>query len=188
MSEIRILSRGGQGAVTGARILVAAAMEEGKYAQSIPSFGQERKGAPVFTYARISNAPILSHSYVYAPDTVVLFDEFLVELGIDPQEGIVPGSTLVVNTPAVYGDDREAWPEAYRGFARIGALDAWKTTKEVLGDVPPNAAMLGAIAKATGLIGVDALLSGIEYSLPARLAEKNKECAKLAYARTVLCG
>ena len=111
MSEIRILSRGGQGAVTGAKILVAAAMEEGKYAQSIPSFGQERKGAPVFTYARISNAPILSHSYVYCPDTVVLFDEFLVELGIDPQEGIVPGSTLVVNTPAV------VWREP-RGVAR----------------------------------------------------------------------
>jgi 2-oxoacid:acceptor oxidoreductase gamma subunit (pyruvate/2-ketoisovalerate family) len=53
MWEFKFYSRGGQGAVTAAKILVNAAILEGKFAQAIPSYGQERKGAPVFTYARI---------------------------------------------------------------------------------------------------------------------------------------
>ena len=44
MWEFRFYSRGGQGAVTAAKILTNAAITEGKFAQAIPSYGQERKG------------------------------------------------------------------------------------------------------------------------------------------------
>ena len=68
MWEFKFYSRGGQGAVTAAKILVNAAILEGKFAQAIPSYGQERKGAPVFTYARISDTPIDVKAYVYRPN------------------------------------------------------------------------------------------------------------------------
>lgn len=42
MWEFRFYSRGGQGAVTAAKILTNAAIIEGKFAQAIPSYGQER--------------------------------------------------------------------------------------------------------------------------------------------------
>ncbi|MGI6603950.1 MAG: 2-oxoacid:acceptor oxidoreductase family protein [bacterium] len=91
MKEIKIYSRGGQGAVTSAKILVAAAIREGKYGQAVPNFGQERKGAPVFTFARLSEEPIPTHTYVYHPHAVVVFDLFLLQLGIDPCEGVRDG-------------------------------------------------------------------------------------------------
>ncbi len=47
MIEIRFHGRGGQGAVTSAELLALAAIGEGKYAQAFPSFGPERRGAPV---------------------------------------------------------------------------------------------------------------------------------------------
>ena len=45
--EIRWHGRGGQGAVTSAELVALAAIKEGKYAQAMPSFGPERRGAPV---------------------------------------------------------------------------------------------------------------------------------------------
>lgn len=77
---------------------VNAAIIEGKYGQAIPSYGQERKGAPVYTYARIAEGPIDVKSYVYRPNCVICFDTSLADLGIDITEGVRPGSTLIVNT------------------------------------------------------------------------------------------
>jgi pyruvate ferredoxin oxidoreductase gamma subunit len=44
MFQIRIHGRGGQGVVTAAELLPAAAFAEGRYAQAFPSFGSERTG------------------------------------------------------------------------------------------------------------------------------------------------
>lgn len=186
MNEIRILSRGGQGAVTAAKILVGAAIKENLYAQAIPSFGQERKGAPVFTYARIDAFPILPHTYVYEPDTVVMFDSTLMDLGIMPEEGIKQGAVLVLNASGDIWSSGHA--AVYRAFGRVGVLDAWSVTKECIGNVPPNAAMLGAFVRTTVLVGLDALLEAMAEALPERLVEKNQKCVQLAYERTVLHG
>ncbi|MEQ8202315.1 MAG: 2-oxoacid:acceptor oxidoreductase family protein, partial [Smithellaceae bacterium] len=47
MIEVRWHGRGGQGAVTSVELLAQAAIGVGKYAQGFPSFGPERRGAPV---------------------------------------------------------------------------------------------------------------------------------------------
>lgn len=181
LKELRILSRGGQGAVTAAKVLVAAAIAEGKYAQAIPSFGQERKGAPVFTFARLADRPIGSHTYVYTPDAVVVFDFFLTELGIDPAEGIKPASVLVANSHIAPTEV----PQAAK-FARVGVVDAWQVTQEILGRVPPNAAMLGALARTTGWVGIDAVAQALEEFMPGPKGAKNAACARAAYERTIV--
>ncbi len=178
--EIRILSRGGQGAVTAAKILVAAALLEGKYAQMIPNFGQERKGAPVFTFARVSTEPVLSHTYVYNPHIVLLFDPHLVDIGINPAEGLRPGAVLAVNSP-----DASCY-EPGSHFAKVAWVDAVAVTGETVGPVPPNAAMLGLLARATGLVGIEPLCRAIQESMPGSKGEKNAACAKAAYDRTTL--
>ena len=59
MIEIRWHGRGGQGAFTAARLLgLAASIYEGKYTQVFPSFGPERRGAPVLSFTRISDEKI----------------------------------------------------------------------------------------------------------------------------------
>lgn len=177
--ELRILSRGGQGAVTAAHILVEAAVAANLYAQAVPSFGQERQGAPVYTFARISQEPVESHTYVYEPDIVVVFDPFLMELGIDPLQGIKDHATLVINDKKL--------PEQLRGkFAKTGIVDAWGITHALIGNVPPNAAMLGAIAKTTGLIQIEHITQAIMNVLGERIAKVNAKCAQVAYERTVV--
>lgn len=177
--EFRILSRGGQGAVTAANILVQAAVVADLYAQAVPSFGQERKGAPVFTFARLSRKPIESHTYVYEPDIVVVFDPSLMELGIDPLEGIHASTTLVLNDKAI--------PQSLKGrFAKTGLVDAWGITREIVGNAPPNAAMLGAIAKTTGLLEIADITQAIRETLNPRIVEANVRCAEEAYERTVI--
>ncbi|MBO4365516.1 MAG: 2-oxoacid:acceptor oxidoreductase family protein, partial [Eggerthellaceae bacterium] len=48
MIEILWHGRGGQGAFTAAKLLGAAfCMEQGNYALAFPSFGPERRGAPM---------------------------------------------------------------------------------------------------------------------------------------------
>lgn len=56
MTEIRWHGRGGLGAFTAARLLgCAVSLFEGKYALAFPSFGPERRGAPVFAFTRIDD-------------------------------------------------------------------------------------------------------------------------------------
>ena len=73
MVEIRWHGRGGQGAVTSAELLARAAIAEGKYAQAFPSFGPERRGAPVLAFVRVDkNKPIRRRAEVREPDIVVV--------------------------------------------------------------------------------------------------------------------
>ena len=72
MIEIRLHGRGGQGAVTSAELLALAAIEEGRYAQAFPSFGPERRGAPVVAFCRIDDAPIRMRTNIYTPDLVLV--------------------------------------------------------------------------------------------------------------------
>lgn len=172
MWEIRFYSRGGQGAVTAAKILTGAAIIDGKFAQAIPSYGQERKGAPIYTYGRISESPIEVKSYVYRPNCVVCFDTSLAEIGIDITEGVQPNSTLVVNSPVpVYEDS----------FEKVSCLDADKLTHEILGEVPPNVAMLGALAKATNCVTLESLIEAIKQKIPGKAGEMNAKACAAAY-------
>jgi pyruvate ferredoxin oxidoreductase gamma subunit len=97
MLEIRWHGRGGQGAVTSVELLAISAIEQGKYAQGFPSFGPERRGAPVMAFNRVDDKQIKIRSGIYHPDVVVVLDESLVAL-VDVAEGLKPEGILLVNT------------------------------------------------------------------------------------------
>ena len=92
LTEVRILSRGGQGGVTAAKLLASAGHLSGKYVQAIPKYGAERKGAPIFADVRISDehvkthAPVIpfnTHSWIVLEPSLVdtiPFDEFKLQL------------------------------------------------------------------------------------------------------------
>ena len=62
MIEFRIHGRGGQGNVSAAYLLAAAAFESGRMCQAFPSFGAERRGAPVTAFVRIDDRMIRMRS------------------------------------------------------------------------------------------------------------------------------
>ena len=94
--EVRIHGRGGQGAVLACSILAQALIDDGKHAVAIPSFGFERRGAPVAAFLRFSDAPIRAMTNVYHPDCVVCIDP-TVHRTIDIYAGMKPGGTVVLD-------------------------------------------------------------------------------------------
>ncbi len=97
MIEMRFHGRGGQGAVTCAELVAQAAIDMGKYATAFPSFGPERRGAPVVAFARVDDKPIKLRSKIYSPDVVVVLDPSLLEIA-NPTQGLRDGGMLVINT------------------------------------------------------------------------------------------
>ena len=96
MKEIKVLGRGGQGAVTGAQVLATAAFLEGHWAQTFPQFGAERRGAPVIAYVRLAHAAIAIRSKVYHPDVVIVMDINLFKMA-KPLDGIKADGTVIIN-------------------------------------------------------------------------------------------
>lgn len=175
MIEIRFHGRGGQGAVTAARLLAEAAFLEGKYAQAFPFFGAERRGAPVLAFTRIDERPIKIRTQVYSPNHVVVLDRTL-PTSVNVAAGLKPRGTIVLNQTSV--------PESLRRY-RVALVDATKIATECLGVPITNTAMLGAIAKASRIVSVESLRKPMERRF-GKLGEKNFMCAKRAYEETVM--
>src|SRR5690606_26220914 len=97
MYEVRFHGRGGQGSVMAGGLLAAALVEEGKYAVSIPSFGFERRGAPVVSFLRSSEREIRQFTNIYNPDCIICVDPSLVRT-VNIFDGLKPGGTLVQAT------------------------------------------------------------------------------------------
>ncbi|GAJ21285.1 unnamed protein product, partial [marine sediment metagenome] len=93
MIEVIQISRGGSGGVTGAKILAEAAiMYEGLYAQAIPKYGSERRGAMVQAYVRFDNKPIRIHSPVYEANHALILDLSLldrIDINTVDKEGVI---------------------------------------------------------------------------------------------------
>ena len=173
MIEIRWHGRGGQGAVTAARLLAGAAFKEGKYVQAFPFFGAERRGAPVLAFTRISDSQIRTHSQIYSPDVVVVLDQTLPTV-VDIAAGLKPGGTIVLNSKE---------PISYP-YAKVFYVDASTIALQILQTPITNTAMLGAVAKATGIVKLESIVEVVKEYFSAKMAEKNVMAVMEAYEKT----
>ena len=180
--EIRFHGRGGQGAVTAATLLVSAALHDGKWGQAIPSFGAERRGAHVMAFARVAPSPVPVHSQVRSPHVVVVLDPGLMiaERG-KVLRGLRSGGVVVANLPS---------PLPVEGDARLYYVDATRIAKQlgliVAGWPVVNTSILGALARATGLVSIEAVEKAIleHWSSRPKVARLNAEAARRAYEET----
>lgn len=158
MYEVRFHGRGGQGAVTAAAMLAAALLEEGKYAVSIPSFGFERRGAPVVSFLRCSEKPIRQMTNIYAPDCLICVDPTLTR-SVDIFAGLKPGGTLVQATNKPLAEVTLA-----PNVATVGLCDAIGIALQIFKKPITNTLMLGAFARTTGVVSLEALKRSLEDS------------------------
>jgi pyruvate ferredoxin oxidoreductase gamma subunit len=180
MIEVRFHGRGGQGAVTSAELMAIAAISEGKYAQGFPSFGPERRGAPVMAFLRIGEAPIKTREKVYNPDVVVVQDASVSEI-TDVTAGLKDEGLIIINSYLSAGELRDR-----HGFKqKMAVVDAAKIAREVLGVPIVNTTMLGALIKATGLIALKSLDGPLAERF-GKLGPKNAAAAKAAFDQTTL--
>ncbi len=182
--EIRWHGRGGQGAITSAQYLAHAAHLAGfKGVTSAPSFGAERRGAPVTASTRLSMEPLRSFSQVEHPDLVVVLDESLLEVG-GATIGLKEGGWLIVNSPR---SPESIVPD---GRFSVATADASGAAGEagliVAGTVMVNTAMLGAVAHATGLMSLEEVRTALHDKYSADTAERNYAAALFTHQRTRL--
>lgn len=169
MYEIRFHGRGGQGAVTASKILASAAFLENKWVTSFPSFGTERRGAPVTAFTRMDNTKIELKSQIYEPDAVIILDRSLLST-VKITEGLKQGGLIVIN-------GRKDVIKESENF-RIGYVDATAIAlRNGLGD-PSNpivsTALLGAFSKASGVVSLDSVRNATISTVPSRVQENVK--------------
>jgi len=179
MIEVRLHGRGGQGAVTSAELIAVAAINQGKYAQAFPSFGPERRGAPVIAFVRVNDQPIRTREKIYAPDVVLVLDPSLPAI-VKVTAGLKDSGVVITNSHL----DEKALREMLGGWqGKLAVVDATKIALEELGLPITNTTMLGAFLKATGLVDRDFLEEALTERF-GRLAEKNKKAMARAIEET----
>lgn len=155
LTEIRWHGRGGQGVVTAGELLAETALDSGQYFQAFPDYGPERMGAPIRAFTRLSSEPITIHSQIEEPNVVLVLDPTL--LGAVPVTGgLKEDGVLLVNSPRSPAEVREAI-----GFhtGKVFTVDASHIAIEEMGREITNTPMLGAFARATGLVDLKDLVA-----------------------------
>jgi pyruvate ferredoxin oxidoreductase gamma subunit len=155
MIEYRIHGRGGQGSVSAAYLLAAAAFEAGHTCQAFPAFGAERRGAPVVAFVRINDKPINLRSQVRAPDYLIVQDDTLL---LDPAitTGLKPGGAMIVNS-------RRTEAGIAKDFrCRVKCIPATEMALEIIGRPIPNTALLASLLVLTGSLPLDALAAALK--------------------------
>jgi pyruvate ferredoxin oxidoreductase gamma subunit len=181
MIEIRFHGRGGQGGVTSAELLAHAAINEGRYAQAFPSFGPERRGAPVVAFCRISDDPIRIRANICEPDLVVVLDYSILRI-VDVTSGLkLPGGILVTDSKF----SGEKVKEDFNIKAKLAVVDAAGIALEVLGLAITNTTMLGSLVKASNVVQKDSLIEPLKERF-GRIADKNIAAYERAYEETMV--
>ena len=180
--EIRWHGRGGQGTVTAAKVLADACLSGGRYVQAFPEYGPERAGAPLRAYNRVSSKELRMHCPVLRPQVVGVVDATLLD-GINVAEGALEDALFVVNSAK---DPKEIRAKLNAGSRqKVFTIDASKIAMECIGKALPNASMLGALCKVTGLVSLEHLLEEVRKSFGKKFSQKiidgNLEATRRGY-------
>ncbi len=171
MIQIKWYARGGQGGFTACRLMALAAVyKHDCYAQAFPSFGPERRGAPVYGFTRIDDRPIRDHSQIYECDYAIVVDRSLME-SQNVTEGLKEGGTLYVNTTQT--------PEALNLGVKTVCFDADSLALQILGSRISNTVMMAVAALDSGLADEASMDRACRELLPARILDKNLELIRL---------
>jgi 2-oxoacid:acceptor oxidoreductase gamma subunit (pyruvate/2-ketoisovalerate family) len=182
--EIRWHGRGGQGAVTAAKIVAQAAYLKGyQGVTAAPSFGAERRGVPVSALTRISTEAIAVVSQVEKPNAVVVLDQSLLKYQ-EVISGLSSGGWLVVNS---WLHPKEL---NIKGDFNIATADATKVCRELglmVGGLPMvNTAMLGAFARATQIVDISSIEKAIRGRFSNNAIDINLAAIEKTYEITKL--
>lgn len=166
MTEILWLGRGGQGAFTSAKLFGAAytSIGEGKYALAFPSFGPERRGAPVRAFTKLSDKPVLDRSETEKADYIVILDETLYSSNLN--HILKENGKIIINSKTIFGED----------IVSIGADSIARDLRLPV----VNTIMMGALSAISCIVSTENIIFAIEHYMPEKLHEKNINAVKKA--------
>lgn len=169
-TEIRWHGRAQQGVVTAAKVLGEVALKMGRYVQAFPEFGPERMGAPVRAYNRVSDEPIRLHCQVTHPRIVLVVDPTLIGT-VDVKEGTPEDAIFIINTHSPVNEMRNQLGLT-NGKTEVYTVDASKISIESIGRHIPNTPMLGALAKVSDIVELDALLDDFKENYSKKYSQQ----------------
>ncbi len=151
LTEIRWHGRGGQGAVTAAKMVAEVALGQNRYFQAFPEYGPERSGAPIVAFTRISDEPIEIYSGIEHPQIVVVLDPSLLSI-VDVAKGAPDDAIVLVNSDLPPAELRKKYGLEGR---RLYTVAATKIATETIRRAIPNTPMVGALVRITGMFPID---------------------------------
>jgi 2-oxoacid:acceptor oxidoreductase gamma subunit (pyruvate/2-ketoisovalerate family) len=184
MHEVIWHGRGGQGVVVAAQILAESAYFQGfKGVTSVPTFGPERRGAPLTASTRISDEPIRTFSQIEQADVAVVLDVSLMNT-INILGSLKKGGWIIINTPE--GADKVD----INGCHNVATVDAagialrYHLVRE--GAPIVNTPLLGAFSRASGLVSLEFIEKGLKHKLSGGVAETNILALRTAFEETTM--
>ncbi|MHA1728218.1 MAG: 2-oxoacid:acceptor oxidoreductase family protein [Promethearchaeota archaeon] len=182
ITEIIVFGRGGQGAVTGAEIIAEAAfLNNYKDVVSFPSFGTERRGAPVEAYTRISSdEKIWTRSQIYDPDIVLILDEWVINK--EKIANIKANGILVVNTektPEKIADEYDLSDDITIITCNITKIS--RENKLIVDGLPVfNTPILGALTVSLEYLSLESIKQAIEEHIKGEKGKLNAKVAEIS--------
>jgi len=180
MMDIKVVGRGGQGAVSAVYMLALSAFKEGYYTQASAVFGIERQGSEVNSYCRISKKPIYRYDEVKEPSVLILLDPTLLESS--PEKVLSRNGLLLINT------NKKNTDFEFRRDIIVKTINASSISLKIFNRPLFNTPMLGAFAGVTGLISISSLYKAISETFKAKgrvIIDLNKEAASIAYKEKI---
>ena len=165
MKEILWLGRGGQGAFTAAKLFGAAYISdaESQYALAFPSFGPERRGAPVRAFTKLDTKPVLDRSQTEKADFIVILDDTL--YAPELQNLLKPNGRIIINS-------KSPIPDTF-------SFDGEAVAKEF--HLPTvNTVMLGIVSALSGYITEAQAAASISGYMPEKIQARNIGAVRLA--------
>jgi pyruvate ferredoxin oxidoreductase gamma subunit len=172
MISVRWHGRGGQGCFTAARILGAAAVLDGLHALAFPTFGPERRGAPMLGFTRIDRLPVTDRSEIKACEYVVVLDDSILDENV--KMGLKPGGALIVNTGL------ELFP-VLNDETRVISFNGSEAAVKFLGKPIVNTALLGALIAVSGIVSLESAVKAVLQDPGIKQSEKNAELLKYSW-------
>ncbi|MBP9020347.1 MAG: 2-oxoacid:acceptor oxidoreductase family protein [Syntrophobacterales bacterium] len=184
MKEILWHGRGGQGVVVAAQILAEAAYLAGfKGVTSAPAFGPERRGSPVTASSRIAGEPVRTFSQIEQADVAIVLDDSLFKV-VDILNRLKKEGLIIINTAA------QPDQVGIEGCFEVATVDAVGIALKhhLIREGAPvfNTTILGAFARATGLVSLEHIERALEGKISRDAVARNFSTVKDAYEHTVL--
>ena len=181
LTEIRWHGRGGQGAVTAAKMVAELALVQKKYFQAFPEYGPERSGAPIVAFTRVSDAPIQIYAGIEHPQIVVVLDPSLLGI-VDVTKGAPADAIVLVNSEMSPAELRKHYHlEGFHYYTIAATRIAVETIKRAI----PNTPMVGALTRITGLFPIDEVVAFLRADFgkkfPPKVVEGNINAITRSY-------
>ncbi len=117
---------------------------------------------------------------IYEPDHLIILDATLIK-STNVFSGLKAGGTIIVNSPSSIGVFN--FPHEYSAAAVDAAGIAAKHNLGTKSIPIVNTSILGAFAKFTGVVGIDALIEAVREEVPSK-PDENAAAAREAYEAT----